>query len=125
MKYAAIPLLVLAGLIIAGCGAARTSRPETFGKAIPAGMTPTPAREITDNPADFDGSQVLVEGTVTSECPAGGWVWVRDETGDIYVNMHPTNVFIPQRVGRKVRALGTAVLEDGAVQVVGYGLEFR
>lgn len=115
--------LVLVAAVI-GCGAkAGAGKKAVFGQAIPAGMTVTTAKEILTNPAAFEGKDVLVAGKITSECPSGGWIWVKDATGDIYVNMHPTNVFIPQRVGRMVRAMGKVVLESGQPQVVGYGLE--
>jgi hypothetical protein len=43
----------------------------------------------------------------------------------MYVNMHPTNVFIPQRVNGRVRAMGKVVLESGQPSVIGYGLELN
>jgi hypothetical protein len=115
--------LTLAAVVI-GCGAKGTkAKAAVYGKAIPAGMAVTTAKEILTNPAAYEGKDVLVAGKITSECPSGGWIWVKDETGDIYVNMHPTNVFIPQRVNGQVRAMGKVVLESGQPQVVGYGLE--
>ena len=115
--------LVLVAVVI-GCGAkAGAGKKAVYGKAIPADMAVTTASAILSDTAAYDGKDVLVAGKITSECPSGGWIWVKDATGDIYVNMHPTNVFIPQRVGRIVRAMGKVVLESGQPQVVGYGLE--
>ena len=117
-------LLVTAVLVIAGCGAKAGGSKAQFGKVIPKEMATTDAKTITDSPKDFEGKDVLVQGKITSECPSGGWVWVKDNSGDIYVNMHPTNVFIPQKVGSTVRATGKVVLVDGRAQIVGEGLEF-
>ena len=126
MKRFSIAVVVLAALLVAswatGCGGAKKA--VGYGRAIPADMKATTAAEILANPQAFEGRDVLVAGKITGECPSGGWVWVADGTGDIYVNMHPTNVFIPQRVGSRVRAMGRVVLESGSPQVVGYGLEF-
>jgi len=115
---------VVAAAVI-GCGAKTTGagKKGVFGKAIPADMVVTTAKEILTSPAAFEGKDVLVAGKITSECPSGGWIWGKDETGDIYVNMHPTNVFIPQKVGSMLRAMGKVVLESGQPSVVGYGLE--
>jgi hypothetical protein len=130
MKYRYITLGLVAAAaaaVIVGCGqrAGGTAKGASYGKAIPADMAVTAAKEILTNPTAWEGKGVLVAGKVTSECPSGGWIWVKDESGDIYVNMHPTNVFIPQHVGGMVRAMGKVVLESGQPQVVGYGLALK
>lgn len=122
-QFTLVLALVLVAAVI-GCGAKTgAAKKAVFGKAIPAEMVETTAKQILDSPASYEGQTVLVVGKITSECPSGGWIWVKDHTGDIYVNMHPTNVFIPQKVGSTVRAMGKVVLESGQPQVVGYGLE--
>ena len=128
MKYFALGLVVLAvAAVLIGCGAKTggTAKANAYGRAIPADMAVTAAKEILANPQAWDGKDVLVVGRITSECPSGGWIWVQDSTGQIYVNMHPTNVFIPQAVGKTVRAMGKVVLESGQPSVVGYGLELK
>jgi hypothetical protein len=124
-KYIALGLAVLVAAVLVGCGARAggAAKSKVYGKAIPKDMTVTSAKAILDNPQDWEGKDVLVAGKITSECPSGGWVWVQDSTGQVYVNMHPTNVFIPQAVGKPVRAIGKVVLESGQPSVVGYGLE--
>lgn len=128
MRYlvngAVLVLLVAVLALIAGCGGAKTTKTETYGRAIPADIAVTTAAAIHADPAAFEGQELLVAGRITSECPSGGWVWINDGTADIYVDMHPTNVFIPQRVGRNVRALGRVVVESGRARVVGEGLAF-
>jgi len=127
-KYIAISAAVLGLLLLAvlvGCGAKNKSGTKaTFGKTIPTDLAVTTAKQIIDNPKDFEGKDVLVSGKITSECPSGGWVWLKDTTGEIYVNMHPTNIFIPQKVSSTVKAMGKVVLESGRPQIIGYGLEF-
>lgn len=118
---AAIPVVTL--FLLAACGGGAGAK-KTYGKAIPADMTVTPLVEILARPADFEGKEVLVKGRITSECPSGGWVWLKDTGGEIYVDMHPTGVFIPQKVGSTVKALGRVVLEQNRPQVVGSGLQF-
>jgi len=124
-KYVALGLALVVAAVVVGCGAkkAGTAKSNAYGKAIPADMAVTTAKEIIANPQAWEGKDVLVAGKITSECPSGGWVWVQDSTGQVYVNMHPTNVFIPQHVGKNVRAMGKVVLESGQPSVVGYGLE--
>jgi hypothetical protein len=123
----ALVFAVTAFAVVAGCGGKTggTAKSNAYGKAIPTDMAVTTAREITSNPQGWEGKDVLVAGKITSECPSGGWVWVQDSTGQVYVNMHPTNVYIPQHVNGGVRAMGKVVLESGQPSVVGYGLELK
>jgi hypothetical protein len=128
VKYVTLGVtLLLAVAVVVGCGAKTggTAKSNAYGKAIPADMAVTTAKEILANPQAWEGKDVLVAGKITSECPSGGWVWVQDSTAQVYVNMHPTNVFIPQAVGKTVRAMGKVVLESGQPSVVGYGLELK
>jgi len=128
VKYVTFGItLLLATAFVVGCGAKTrgTAKSNAYGKAIPADMAVTTAREILTNAQAWEGKDVLVAGKITSECPSGGWVWVQDASGQVYVNMHPTNVFIPQHVGGNVRAMGKVVLESGQPSVVGYGLELK
>lgn len=122
MRFLAISMITAA--LVAGMVGCSTTTVSKYGKAIPTGAQVVPAKDILDNPTGFEGKEVVVTGKITSECPSGGWVWVKDASGEIYVNMHPTNVFIPQKVGKTVKAMGTVVLEQGRPQVVGTGLEF-
>lgn len=121
---ALITAVLLAATLVLACGGPKAAKQESYGKAVPAGMAVTNAADIMKDPQSFGDRDVLVAGRITSECPSGGWVWIQDATGQVYVNMHPTNIFIPQKVGANVRAIGKVVVEGGAVQVVGYGLEF-
>jgi hypothetical protein len=128
MKHVSLGLVMLvAAAVMVGCGAKTggTAKSNAYGKAIPADMAVTTAKEILTNAQTWEGKDVLVAGKITSECPSGGWIWVQDSTGQVYVNMHPTNVFIPQHVGKMVRATGKVVLESGQPSVVGYGLELK
>jgi len=128
VKCIALGLVILVvAAVVVGCGggAKAGAKSNAYGKAIPADMAVTTAREIVNNPQAWEGKDVLVAGKITSECPSGGWVWVQDSTGQVYVNMHPTNVFIPQHVNRGVRAMGKVVLESGQPSVVGYGLALK
>ena len=126
--YIALGLVVLVvAAVVIGCGAkkAGSTKSNAYGKAIPADMAVTTAKEIVNNPQAWEGKDVLVSGKIASECPSGGWIWVQDSTGQVYVNMHQTNVFIPQHVNGGVRAMGKVVLESGQASVAGYGLELN
>jgi len=128
MKYFTLGLVVaVVALLAIGCGGGTRAgaKSNAYGKAIPTDMAVTTAKEILTNPQAWEGKDVLVVGRIASECPSGGWVWVQDSTGQVYVNMHQTNVFIPQHVNGGVRAMGKVVLESGQPSVAGFGLELK
>ncbi|MBM3313767.1 hypothetical protein FJY70_04140 [candidate division WOR-3 bacterium] len=127
MKYIALGAAVMVvAAVFVGCGAKTGgTKSNVYGKAIPADMVVTSAKTILDNPQAWEGKDVLVAGRIASECPSGCWFWVKDETGEMYVDIHPTNLSIPQRVGRTVRVMGKVVLDSGQPSVVGYGLELK
>ncbi len=127
-KYIALGLVVLAvAAVVIGCGTnkAGAAKSNVYGKPIPADMAVTTAKEILASPQAWEGKDVLVSGKIASECPSGGWIWVQDSSAQVYVNMHQTNVFIPQAVGKTVRAMGKVVLESGQPSMAGTGIELK
>ncbi len=130
-KYIGLSLALIVALgaaaVVVGCGAKKAggAKSNAYGKAIPADMAVTTAREILTNPQAWEGKDVLLAGKIAGECPSGGWIWLQDSTGQVYVNMHQTNVFIPQHVNGGVRAMGKVVLESGQPSVAGFGLELK
>ena len=85
----------------------------------------TPIGNILAHPEQFQGKAVRIEGKITDECPAGGWFMLRDETGTVYVNLHPSEIAIPQIVGRQVAAQGLVRKEGPQVEVIGKGVTLK
>ena len=78
-------ILLVSVWILSGCG----SKPGIYGKAITETKT-TAVSEISASPANFSGKDVRLEGKIVQECPAGGWFMLKDNTGVIFVDLHPT-----------------------------------
>lgn len=114
---AAVVAAVLVGATI-GCGV----KNQRYGQTITEQTTTTVA-DLRSNPAQFAGKAVRVAGKITNECPTGGWFFLEDKTGTVYVNLHPTNVAIPQAVGRQAVAQGTVRVEGTQLEVIGTGVE--
>ncbi len=81
---------------------------ENFGDMPGENPAITAVGTVILNPQKYLDKEVTVEGVIASECPTGGWINIRDNSGSIiHFNMHGTTVGpIPQRVGRKVIAKG-------------------
>jgi len=122
----AIILSGLLGLYIIGCG----PRIEKFGEAPDETVPKASIGTVLFNPQDYIDKEVVVEGTIASECPTGGWINVRDISGAaIYVEMHSAPFApIPQRVGKSVVVKGLVYQSEGSTKetkLLGKGLVIK
>ena len=85
----------------------------------------TTAAEIFKQPAQFVGKSVRLEGKIVQECPAGGWFMLKDDTGVILVDLHPSEIAIPQAVGHSITAQGKVKKEYNQISVIGEGAELK
>jgi hypothetical protein len=118
-------IVALLSLSCTGC-----STTETYGDSPDEKTVRTPLSAIFLSPQEYINKEVVVEGVITSECPTGGFIYVRDQSGhDIYVEMHGTSFApIPQRTGRKVIVKGLVFQSEGSskeVKLLGKGVLIR
>jgi uncharacterized protein YdeI (BOF family) len=106
--------------VLYGCA----KKPEIYGTQL-SQTKATSVAEILKQPDQFVGKVVQVEGKIVQECPAGGWFMLKDATGVIFVNLHPTEIAIPQAVGRSVATQGKVKKEDNQISVIGEGVELK
>ena len=108
-------------LTINGCSKKGSGK---YGQGI-SNYTLTKIGDILKDTKSFDGKTVTVEGKIVDECPAGGWFDLTDQTGVIYVDLHPSDVAIPQRVGGRVMVEGKVSVRDNKPIIVGTGVELK
>jgi len=101
-----------------------TKQAGTYGSQLSQTKVTTVA-EILKQPDQFSGNSVRLEGKIAQECPAGGWLMLKDNTGVIFVNLHPSEIAIPQAVGHNVVAQGKVKKEYNQVSVIGEGVEVK
>jgi hypothetical protein len=124
MRYLhAVMTTVLLGLLFVGCGRSL----EKYGEVPDASAQKTPISAILFSPNEYGGKDVVIEGTISAECPTGGWIHVEDTSGHrIYVEFHGAEFApIPQRAGRGVVVKGTVYVSEGGskeVQLLGKGI---
>jgi uncharacterized protein YdeI (BOF family) len=111
------------GLILTayGCGKKDSGK---YGQNI-SSYTLTKIGAILKDAKSFEGKTVTIEGKIITECPAGGWFDITDQTGVIYVDLHPSDVAIPQRVGGRVMVEGKVLIRDNKSMIVGTGVELK
>ena len=118
-----IVLLALVSLLVAvlsGCGGGG----EKFGEAITTVET-TKVRDILARPDEFVGKTVKIEGEIMRECPTGHWLDLRDETATIYVEVGPSGIVLPQKVGSKAIIEGKVLKRPERTMIIGKGVEIQ
>lgn len=106
--------------ILSGCGA----KSGVYGKSLIETKV-TAVAEIFKEPARFVGKTVRLEGKIVQECPAGGWFMLKDDTGVIFVNLHPSQIAIPQAVNHRLVVQGKVRNDSSQISVIGEGVELK
>ncbi|MCB4756980.1 MAG: hypothetical protein LHV69_08170 [Elusimicrobia bacterium] len=113
-----LPLLI--GLAMGGCQRIAG----VYGQPL-SGQSALPIGTLLSAPKKFEGKTVTLEGKIVEECPTGGWFMLKDDTGLIFVDLHPSDLAIPQAVGHKTVAEGTVLKEGQRITVIGKGVELK
>jgi uncharacterized protein YdeI (BOF family) len=79
----------------------------------------TKIQDIIKNEPAFDGKYVVIEGKIDSECGSGCWFIVDDGTGQLYVDINPNNLVIPQKRGSQVKVYGEITTRDNDPLMIG------
>lgn len=106
-------------IAIAGC-----SRVEQYGNPI-SDREITKINTIFSNTKNYEGKTVKVEGSIFSECPTGCWLNLKDETNVIYIDLNPSGIAIPQKIGGSITVEGEVVNKSGRTMIIGKGVELR
>ena len=84
----------------------------------------TNIKNILTNPDEYLDQTVRLEGKIVRECPSGCWFYLEDETGTVYVDINPSGLSIPPKVGKKVTVEGVPTKINNGVSIIGKGVEF-
>ena len=121
-------LIILVMIVgIAGCSNNSSVDSNNNGEKYGVGITEkkvTGIKDILTNPDEYLDQTVRLEGKITRECPSGCWFFLEDETATIYVDINPSGLSIPPKVGKKVVVEGVPTNRNGRVSIIGKGVEF-
>lgn len=115
--------ILLPALLI---GIAACSGGETLGDGISTDAPEVSIREAITDP-ELRRGQITLEGTIVSICPSRGcWLYLRDDTGQIVVDLAPNDMAIPREnrsPGAKTRVSGMLQEKNGQVILEATGVE--
>jgi len=112
---------------LAGCGGNSSGNSNNNDEKYGVNITEkgiTSVKEIYTNPSEYLDKTVRLEGKIVQECPSGCWFYLEDETGKIYVDIKPSGLSIPPKVGKKVVVEGVPSNRNGGIIIIGKGVEF-
>ncbi len=99
----------------------------SLAKEVPAELKgePVKIRDIIQNTSTFVGKNVVIEGKIETECPAGCWFIVNDKSASLYIDILPSNFVIPQEAGSKVKVYGVVTVKDNDPMMIGKIVEIN
>jgi len=116
-------IIILIILGISGCSGNSGGSSERYGVNI-SEKEVVSVKDIYSNPNEYLNQTVRLEGKIVRECPSGCWFFLEDKTGTIYVDINPSGLSIPTKVGKKVVVEGVTENKKGRIIIVGKGVEF-
>ncbi len=121
--YRMFLIILFSGIIFTfnGCG---REKAEQYGQPI-SNRTAMEITAVLKDPEKFDGKEITVGGKISRECMTGCWFDVEGKGGAIYVDIKPSGLAIPQKVGKEVMVEGTVTLRDGQLTLIGKGVEIK
>ena len=120
-----IILLVIFG--VSGCSSNSSSNSSNKSERYGVDITEkevTSVKDIYTNPSEYLNQTIRLEGKIVRECGSGCWFFLEDETGTIYVDINPSGLSIPPKVGKKVVVEGVPENKNGRISINGKGVEF-
>ena len=120
---AALLIILLVILGISGCSGNSSNKSERYGVVITEKRVVS-VKDIYTNPNEYLNQTVRLEGKIVRECRSGCWFFLEDKTGTIFVDIDPSGLSIPPKVGKKVVVEGVPENKNGRISINGKGVEF-
>ena len=132
LLFMAVPLVLL--IIVAACSQPVISNDSNLNEPVATaspsvqasqtGQTGVTISAILEAAADYQGKDVVLKGKIIQECGSGCWFIIQDSSGQIYVDLAPSNLVIPQKVGSTAKVSGTVTISKGTTYLIGKKVEF-
>ena len=116
-------IIIFVILSISGCSGNSSNNSERYGVNITEKKVVS-VKDIYTNPNKYLNQTIRLEGEIVRECGSGCWFFLEDKTGTIYVDINPSGLSIPPKVGKKVVVEGVPENRNGRMTINGKGVEF-
>ena len=116
MKRTILILSVVLVMLITGC------KKEQYGSEITV-KDNTPISQVLKQ--EDSQETFSLEGKIGAVCPSGCWFFLEDESGEIYVDLAPSGIAIPQRSGKEAKVEGSYIKTEKRTIFVAKGVEIK
>lgn len=101
-----------------------SDKTEKYGSGVDKTATEVKVKDIFLR--NLQGITVTLEGKIVSQCGSNGcWFVLRDDTGQIFINLAPSNLTLPPRMNMTAKVTGIVNVIEGQFQVFAHGVEVR
>ncbi len=110
---------ILLLILVIGCGA------EKYGSGVDKTVQKVSVKDVFIN-TTYQGKIVNLEGVITTQCASNGcWFFLKDDTGQIFVDLATKGFALPQRQGKKAIVTGTVSFGQNGVFIIAHGVELK
>jgi uncharacterized protein YdeI (BOF family) len=113
-KHMAILIILI--VILTAC------KPQTFGEPIKESKV-TSISEVLDQRESK--TTFRLEGKIGAVCPSGCWFYLKDASGEIFVDINPSGFAIPQKSGKQAIVEGAFMKIKRKPIFVATGVEIK
>ncbi|MDH3869845.1 MAG: DUF4920 domain-containing protein [Desulfuromonadales bacterium] len=119
MRVTLLTLTLAATLLLAGCSG------EKYGAGVDSSAPKATVKDVFLKKSLL-GQKVTLEGNIVSQCQSNGcWFYLRDGTGQIYIDLKTHNFTLPSMPNKNVAASGTVTRSENTVLLVASGVEVK
>ncbi len=119
-----LALFITSVSIVSGCSSKSSYGKDNTGSGDGATLAAITVADILKQPDMYSNQTVQVKGKIVSECGSGCWFFLKDDTGQIYVDLAPSNLAIPQKVGSNVTVQGKVTQKGSDIYLIGSKVDF-
>ena len=110
---------MLIPLFLTGCGQ------EKYGSGVDPSASNVKVKDVFLK-RELLGQKVTLEGEIVSQCQSNGcWFFLKDDTGQIYIDLSTNNFSLPSMPNKKVVASGTVATSKKNILLVATGVEVK
>lgn len=98
---------------------------EQYGSGLDPNAPKVQVEDIFLKP-DLIGKNITVEGRIATQCASNGcWFYLKDETGQVYIDLSYNGFALPSLPNKKAIATGMVARSKSALLLVATGVEVR
>lgn len=114
-------VLLFALFFMGACSGGR----EKYGAGVDTGLPVVQVRDVFLQ-QDLLGQKVTLEGRIVSQCTSNGcWFYLKDDTGQIFIDLSRNGFELPSLPNRRVKASGTVARAQQAFLLIATGVEVQ